>query len=150
MEFHFVKLTHTGAYLSMVDPKMKPRMVCFSQKGTAKNFVNYAADFRARTRVWPSLDLSRDTRKLEAGEQVTVPYGTPKQIKRFLEIETYDLESIEKLAIQTNVSFFCITEFDVVYNSNDSETMNFSGQEFNGEANFKDFGDWMDISLESK
>lgn len=150
MEFHFVKLSHTGAYLSMVDPKSKPRVVCFSQKGTAKSFVQYASEFRARTRIWPSLDMSRETQKLEMGKEVSIPYGTPEQIRRYLEIETYDMESLEKLAIQTNVSFFCIVEFGVTYNNNDSETMNFSGQEFNGEANFKDYGDWMDISLETK
>jgi len=94
--------------------------------------------------------MSRETQKLEMGKGVSIPYGTPEQIRRYLEIETYDMESLEKLAIQTNVSFFCIVEFGVTYNNNDSETMNFSGQEFNGEANFKDYGDWMDISLETK
>ena len=55
MEFHFVKLN--GAYLSMVDPKMKPRIVCFSEKATAATFVNYAAAL-VFGRVW----ICRETR----------------------------------------------------------------------------------------
>ena len=39
MQFHFVKLTHTGTYLSMVDPKQKPRFVCFPKGKSVKNIL---------------------------------------------------------------------------------------------------------------
>ena len=149
MEFHFVKLN--GAYLSMVDPKLKPRIVCFSEKATAATFVNYAAYFRARNRIWPCLDMSRDTRKLEMGLDVVSPYGTPNQIKRFLDIETFDQDSLDKISAKSNVSYFCVVNFDVTYNNgNETETMNISGQEMDGDANPEDFGEWMDLSLKTK
>jgi hypothetical protein len=150
MEFHFVKLLHTGTYLNMVDPKQKPRFVCFAEKGTAKSYINYAADFRARTRIWPCLDMSSETRKLEVGTQISIPYGRPEQIKRYLDIETFDFGSLDKIANMTNISFYCILNFDVQYNIGDSETVTFSGQEMDGIGDPKDFGDWMDYSLKTK
>ena len=143
MQFHFVKLTHTGTYLTMVDPKEKPRFVCFAEKGTADKFGNYASEFRAKTRIWPSLDMSRDTRKLEMAPEVSVPYGRPEQIKRFLELETFDFGSLDKIATRTNISYFCITDFNVVYNNANSETMNLSGREMDGEANPGEYTEWL-------
>jgi len=50
----------------------------------------------------------------------------------------------------TNISFYCILNFDVQYNNGDSETVTFSGQEMDGIGDPKDFGDWMDYSLKTK
>jgi len=150
MQFHLVKLTHTGTYLSMVDPKQKPRFVCFSEREVCREYINYAADFRARNRIWPCLDMSSDKRKLEVGTEVTIPYGRPEQIKRFLEIESFDFGSLDKIASMTNVSFYCILDFDVTYNGGDSETVRMSGQEMDGKSDPRDFGDWMDFSLKIK
>lgn len=149
MQFHFVKLTHTGTYLTMVDPKEKPRFVCFAEKATADKYVNYASEFRAKTRIWPCLDMSRDTRKLEMATEVSVPYGRPEQIKRYLELESFDFGSLDKIATRTNVSYFCVTEFDVVYNNANSETMNLSGREMDGEANPGEYTEWL-TSLKTK
>ena len=150
MQFHFVKLTHTRTYLSMVDPKQKPRFVCFSEREVGKEYINYAADSRARNRIWPCLDMSSERRKLEVGTKVSIPYGRPEQIKRFLEIESFDFGSLDKIATTTNVSFYCIQDFDVSYNGGDSETVRMSGQEMDGKGDPKDFGDWMDFSLKTK
>jgi len=39
----------------------------------------------------------------------------------------------------------------VTYNNgNETETMNISGQEMDGDANPEDFGEWMDLSLKTK
>ena len=48
MDFHFVKLIHEGTYLSLVDPKQKPRFVCFAERSKADKCVDYMADFRYR------------------------------------------------------------------------------------------------------
>jgi len=149
MEFHFVKLTHTGTYLSLVDPNSKPRFVCFYEKGTASNYIDYASNFRARNRIWPCLDMTMKQRKLEVETEISIPYGRPEQIKRYLDIETFDFGSLDKIAQKTNVSFYCILNFDVIY-GDDTETMTFSGQELDGVADPGDFGEWMDFSLKTK
>ena len=94
--------------------------------------------------------MSSERRKLEVGTKVSVPYGRPEQIKRFLEIESFDFGSLDKIAVMTNVSFYCIQDFDVSYNGGDSETVRMSGQEMDGKGDPKDFGDWMDFSLKTK
>lgn len=149
MEFHFVKLNHNGTYLTLVDPNQTPRFVCFAERPVAEKCVDYMADFRYRNRIWPSFDMSTNRRKLKVGERVTFPYGRPRIIKRALMIESLDFETIDKIARQTNVSFYCILNFETVFQGN-SETIELSGQEMDGTADPKDFGDWMDFSLKTK
>ncbi len=48
MEYHFVKLTVNGTYLSLVDPMHKPRFICFKERETAGKCVEYVSSFRAR------------------------------------------------------------------------------------------------------
>ena len=148
MDFHFVKLTHAGTYLTMVDLKQKPRFVCFADKSIAGKYIDYASEFRSKTRIWPSLDMSRDTRKLEMGAY-THPWGRPEQIKKYLDLETFDFGSLDKIANRANVSYFCITTFDVVYNNAESETMNMSGQEMDGNADLGEYSEWL-INLKTK
>jgi hypothetical protein len=66
-----------------------------------------------------------------------------------LEIETFDFTTLDKIACRTNVSFYCILSFDVIFGPN-SESINMSGQEMDGVANPEDFGEWMDFSLKTK
>jgi len=139
MDFHFIKLNYNGTYLSLVDPNSKSRFVCFSDKDMAMKCVDYAAEFRARNRIWPSLDMSSENRKLELNEEVKFPYGSPRIIKRSLDIETFDFTTLDKIACRTNVSFYCI-----------SESIKMSGQEMDGVASPEDFGEWMDFSLKTK
>ena len=149
MEFHFVKLIHNGTFLSLVDPSLKPRFICFVDRAVTNECIDYMADFRSRNRIWPSFDMSGDQRKLKMGERVKFPYGTPRIIKRSLHIDTYDLNTIDILAKKTNISFYCILNFDVQF-GDDTETISLSGQEMDGMANSEDFGEWMDFSLKTK
>ena len=149
MDFHFIKLNYNGTYLTLVDPNSKPRFVCFAEKEVAMTCIDYAAGFRARNRIWPSLDMSSPNSKLEIKEEIQFPYGTPKIIKRSLQIESYDLGTIDLLARKTNISFYCILNFDVQF-YDDTETISLSGQEMDGMASPEDFGEWMDFSLKIK
>ena len=117
MEFHFIKLNYNGTYLSLVDPKSKSRFVCFAEKDIAIKCLEYSADFRARNRIWPSLDMSSENRKLQLNDAIEYPYGPPRIIKRSLEIETFDFNTLDKISSRTNVSFYCILAFDVIFNS---------------------------------
>ena len=149
MDFHFIKLNYNGTYLTLVDPNSKPRFVCFAEKEVAIKCIDYAADFRARNRIWPYLDMSSPNSKLEIKEEIQFPYGTPKIIKRSLEIETFDFNTIDKIASRTNVSYYCILRFDVNFGA-DTESIAMSGQEMDGIAKTDDFGEWMDFSLKTK
>ena len=93
--------------------------------------------------------MSSENRKLELNEEVQFPYGSPRIIKRSLDIETFDFSTLDKIACRTNVSFYCIIAFDVIFR-NDSESIKMSGQEMDGIANPEDFGEWMDFSLKIK
>ena len=149
MQFHFLKLTYNDTYLSLVDPNSKSRFVCFAEKDVAMKCLNYSADFRARNRIWPSLDMSSNNRKLELNEEVQFPYGPPRVIKRSLEIESFDFHTLDKISSRTNVSFYCILAFDVIFGE-DTESITMSGQEMDGIATPEDFGEWMDLSLKTK
>jgi len=145
MNFHLVKLNYKGTYLSIVDPKSKPRFVCFTEKGLAKKYINYAAEFRAKNRIWPCLDMTNEFRKLETR---VVDKPRTEQVKRFLDIESFDLGTLDKLATKTNISFYCIVKFDITCDG-PNETLSFSGQELDGVANPDEFGQWMDLSLKT-
>ena len=149
MDFHFIKLNYNGTYLSLVDPNSKSRFVCFAEKDVAMKCVDYSAEFRARNRIWPCLDMTSENKKLKLAEEVKFPYGSPRITKRSLEIETFDFTTLDKIACRTNVSFYCILSFDVIFGPN-SESINMSGQEMDGVANPEDFGEWMDFSLKTK
>lgn len=145
MDFHLVKLNYKGTYLNLVDPKSKPRFVCFAEKKTALTYIDYAAEFRAKNRIWPCLDMTSERRRLDVKP---VKDGRPEQIKRYLDIETLDIKTLDRLALRTNVSFYCIVKFDVSYDG-PSETLSFSGQELNGVANPEEYSEWLDLSLKT-
>jgi len=149
MDFHFIKLNYNGTYLSLVDPNSKSRFVCFAEKDVAMKCIDYSAEFRARNRIWPRLDMTSENKKLELAEKVKFPYGSPRIIKRSLEIETFDFNTLDKISGRSNISFYCILSFDVLFGPN-SESINMTGQEMDGVANPEDFGEWMDFSLKTK
>ena len=143
MEFHFVKLNVNGTYLTLVDPNSKPRFMCFPNREMAGECVQYVSRFRSRHGVWPCFDMSRGKRRLESS---SVKYISPEQVRRFLEIESYDFNTLNEIAARSNVSFYSVLRFE----TNDLitiETISMSGQEFDGEADFKRYTEWMDISL---
>ena len=59
MDYHFIQMKPTKAFLSIVDPNKKSRFVCFNDKKTAEVFVNYVTTFRSKHGFWPNLDMSK-------------------------------------------------------------------------------------------
>ena len=137
MEYHFIKLNVNGTYLSLVDPTQKSRFMCFRDKKIADKCVEYVSSFRARRGVWPSFDMSSRRKKIESSN---LKIRTPEQVGRYLEIETYDFQTIDQIAARTNTSFFCILRFDCDTIDN-MESINISGQEMDAivdEAAYRD------------
>jgi|TARA_B110000240_G_scaffold194565_1_gene242434 hypothetical protein len=133
MGFHFVKLNVNGTYLSLVDPSYKPRYICFQDMLLAEKCLDYVSMFRSKHGVWPSFNMSRKRRKLES---VSIKKRTPEQVKRYLEIETYDFKTIDMIATRSNVSFYNVLRFDTTEFGN-IESVDMSGQEM--DATVDDF-----------
>jgi hypothetical protein len=146
MEFHFVKLNVNGTYLSLVDPSSKTRFVCFAEKEKANACVDYVSKFRSKHGVWPCFDMSSGSRKLKSNTGVKI--RTPEQVKRYLEIETYDFNTIDKIARRTNSSFYCVLQFDTADLGN-IESISMSGQEMDAIVDEDAFRNLLDINLES-
>jgi hypothetical protein len=143
MEFHFVKLNVNGTYLSLVDPTSKPRFICFSSRETAGKCVKYVSSFRSKHGVWPSFDMSKGQRKLESS---SVKSRTPEQIERYIDIETYDMNTIDRIASRTNSSFYCILHFETEDIGN-LESISMSGQEMDAVVDEALFRDLLEYNL---
>ena len=143
MEFHFVKLNVNGTYLSLVDPAMKPRFICFSSHETANKCVKYVSAFRSKHGVWPCFDMSKGQRKLESS---SVKTRTPEQVKRYLDIETYDMNTIDRIARRTNSSFYCILHFETEDIGN-LESISMSGQEMDAVVDEYAYRDLLEYNL---
>jgi hypothetical protein len=137
MEYHFIKLNVNGTYLSLVDPSHKSRFICFRDKPTAGKCVEYVSSFRARHGVWPSFDMTQRKKKIESS---SAKLRTSEQVMRYLEVDTYDLDTVDRIAARTNTSFYCVLRFDSVTNNN-IEALDMSGQEMDAivdEAAYRD------------
>ena len=137
MEYHFIKLNVNGTYLSLVDPSHKSRFICFRDKPTAGKCVEYVSSFRARHGVWPSFDMTQRKKKIESS---SAKLRTPEQVMRYLEVDTYDLDTVDRIAARTNTSFYCVLRFDSVTTDN-IEALDMSGQEMDAivdEAAYRD------------
>src|SRR6056300_1212937 len=144
MEFHFVKLNVNGTYLSLVDPSSKTRFVCFAERDKAKACVDYVSKFRSKHGVWPCFDMSSGSRKLKS--KTDVKTRTPEQVKRYLEIETYDFNTIDRIASRTNSSFYCVLQFDAADLGN-IESISMSGQEMDAVVDDIAYRNLMNFSL---
>jgi hypothetical protein len=117
--------------------------MCFPNHETADKCVHYISYFRSKHGVWPSFDMSKGKRKLESSN---IKFRSPDQVERFLEIESYDFNTINEIAARSNVSFYSVLRFE----TNDlitMESISLSGQEFDGEADLKRYTEWLNISL---
>ena len=143
MEFHFVKLNVNGTYLSLVDPTSKTRFICFAEKDKAQDCVNYVSLFRSKYGVWPAFDMSRGQRQLSA---TSVKLRTPEQVSRYLEIESYDFNTIDRIASRTNSSFYCVLRFDTE-EFDGLESISMAGQEMDAVVDDKLYRDILECSL---
>ena len=147
MEFHFIKLNINGTYLSLVDPASKPRYICFADYQKAIDCIDYVSSFRSRHGIWPCFDMSRSHRKIESNTHVKL--RTPQQVKCYLDLETYDLNTIDRIASRTNSSFYCVLRFnaDMIKNI---ESISMAGQEMDALIDEVAYKDLLEFSLKIK
>ena len=146
--YHLIQMKPTKTYLSVVDPNKKSRFVCFDKKDTADVFVNYVTNFRSKHGYWPSLDMSN--RLATVRSKTGIKKRTPEELKNYLSLETFDYENIEEMAMRTNVSFICITNFAYIPNGSEHQIVSFSGQEWDGQADEAAYRDLLEFNLKIK
>jgi hypothetical protein len=87
--------------------------------------------------------MSREKRKLESS---SVKSRTPEQIERYIDIETYDMNTIDRIASRTNSSFYCILHFETEDIGN-LESISMSGQEMDAVVDEDAYRDLLEYNL---
>lgn len=145
MDYHFIQMKPTKAFLSIVDPNKKSRFVCFNDKKTAEVFVNYVTTFRSKYGFWPNLDMSKGSNVVKS--KVGFKPRSPEELREYISLDSYDYETIYNMARRTNVSFICVTEFAHIPNGEEQQLVSFSGQEWDGEADEAAYRDLLEFKL---
>jgi hypothetical protein len=87
--------------------------------------------------------MSNGKRKLESS---AIKFRSPEQIRRYMEIESYDFSTIDKIASRTNSSFYCVLQFDVADLGN-IESISMSGQEMDAIVDEDAYRDLLEFKL---
>jgi glutamine phosphoribosylpyrophosphate amidotransferase len=75
---------------------------------------------------------------------------TSDEIKRFLDLDTFEYEQIETMVKRTNISFICIHNFSYLENQENHQIISFSGQEWDGKADEILYRDLLEFNLKTK
>ena len=148
MTYHLIQMKPTKTYLSIVDPNKKSRFVCFSDTKTANVFIDYVTLFRSKHGHWPSMDMSNSVTVIRS--KSLIKKRTQEELKKYLDLQNFDYDKIDKMAKCTNVSFICVTNFLYMPNGNEQQLVSFSGQEWDGEADELSYRDLLEFNLKTK
>jgi len=91
--------------------------------------------------------MSRSHRKIESNTHVKL--RTPQQVKCYLDLETYDLNTIDRIASRTNSSFYCVLRFNADMITN-IESISMAGQEMDAIVDEVAYKDILEFSLKIK
>lgn len=126
MEFHFIRLKPTNGLVTIIDPKMKPRYMCFKNRISADLCVKHIAQFRAKYGIWPQMDLSSGPSNIKS--PLMFKKRKPAEVEKFMEIETMDWDKLMSVGKMANASLFYCHHFGVVPDGN-MTNLSFSAQE---------------------
>ena len=146
--YHLIQMKPTKTYLSIVDPNKKSRFVCFSDRKTADAFIDYVTHFRSKHGHWPNMDMSNRFARVKS--KSGIKKRTPEELKKYLTLQPFDYENIEEMAMRTNVSFICVTNFAYIPNGSEHQIVSFSGQEWDGQADEAAYRDLLEFNLKIK
>lgn len=130
LEFFFLKLRNENAYVNLVDPTKKPRILTFKHGYLANDCRVYMVDFRRNTGEWPRLDMSRGAVNLAKPIEKDAREDRGA-IEDLIEVELLYRENLDIMACQGGVDFFYAHKFNIVANpiSDDIVQLQLSGQE---------------------
>jgi hypothetical protein len=141
-EYLFIQMKPIRGFLTITDPKKKSRFVCFKDKRTAETVVDYVTSFRSNYGFWPNMDMSKPVKTIQS--KVSFKQRSPYELREYLSLEAYDYDTLFNMTKRTNVSFFCVRDFTHVPSGEHQHYMNFSGQEWDGEADPVEFAQLME------
>lgn len=131
MEFNLIRMKPTNGYVTIIDRKNKPRLMCFKDIKSANKCKQQLATFRADKGQWPDLDLSSPHTTVRSKGVSKI--RDMKDILDFLEVDTVYMEDITKIIQHNNVSILYCHNFDSKMNGN-SLSIEFSAQEIDMEV----------------
>lgn len=127
MEFYFVKLRNINAPQVMIDPKHASRYICFKDINQAARYRTFVSKHCQKFGNWPKIDLT------EEYIEVKNPKDDGKSLafyESMFEVELKSQRELDILSITNGISYFYCHHFDY----EDLLTINFSGQEIDGNA----------------
>ena len=131
MEFNLIRMRPTNGYVTIIDRKNKPRLMCFKDIKSANKCKHQLATFRANKGHWPDLDLSSPYTTIHT--RGVNKLRDTKDILDFLEVDTVYMEDITKIIQYNNVSILYCHNFESKLNGN-SLSLEFSAQEIDMEV----------------
>lgn len=145
MEFHFIRMKPNNGYVTIVDPKKKPRMMCFKKKMDARKCVRHIAYFRSKYGVWPNMDLSEPDTKINS--PIQFKKRKPGEIARYMDIDTLYMEDLERLSLSANASLLYCYSFDALPEGDTFLSLAFSGEEIDLEVDDDVYREKMELHL---
>ena len=150
LEFFFLKLRHENAYVNLVDPKKKSRILTFKHEYLANDCRAYMVNFKRNTGEWPRLDMSSDAVNLAKPIEKTARESRAA-ISDLIEVELLYRENLDIMARNAGVDFFYAHKFNLVANpiSDDIVHLQLSGQEIDHIDEAEDFKDTLNRLIDA-
>lgn len=133
MNYNFISIKPRGNLLTIIDPAKVPRYMCFTEKIDAIHCISYVSNFRSKHGYFPVINLSNSQEKHEIIPQVK--YRDPTDIAKFLSIETFEYEEIDRMCSMTNINLFCVHGFSYHYNNHNQMNVVLSAQNLDSVPN---------------
>jgi len=142
MEFHFVSIK-SGGSATLVDVHSKPRFVCFKEPSTARVYIRYLCEYKAKFGTWPGIDLSSPITKVRILENHKEQI--PEMYIDLLEIKYKTKKDLDNMSIMTGISYFYCHRFEY----EDLFSLSISGQEVDGYVDDFLYREHLDYSLKN-
>lgn len=127
MDFHFVKLRVNEGYITVTDTERKTRYLCFKERHTASKCLKKFAEYRATYGKWPEMNLTKKLSNIDYPIHFKV--RQPKEVERFLTIETLEREQLDTLCKSTDAGFMYCHSFDMNMEKKNNVNLSFSAQD---------------------
>ena len=143
MQFHFIGIIR-GRYTTITDPDGKPRIICFSERKTARKCIDYISKYRSIYGVWPDMNLQEPISHINA--DILTKKRSPGEVKKYVYLEEKVKSQLDEMSAGTGISYFYCHNFDY---KEDLLRINMSGQKIEGEADDRYYKSRLDTRLKN-
>lgn len=127
MEYQFIKF-YRGGYVTIIDPNLKPRILCFGNDIQTQKCISYLSNYRSKFGRWPHIDLSKKLHKIEISEKIKK--RTPDEVALYINPVMKSENDLSELSLLTGVSYFHCIDFN--YDCDNFSKLLMKGREFDG------------------